>query len=373
MRRGLPFHAIVREVRGRMVRGGLACALCWSTPTWAETPVATESLFLEFHAPVGCPERNVFVEQVGVLTQAAEFDAIGTEPNVRRLSIRIRKEREQFAGELDLTEGAARARRSFEADTCEEVVEALALATALALDPDALSGGPPPSDPPPSDPAPSEKKTQEPSAKPPEEAKPKDRPLYVDEESREWAFVLGVSGDLGFPQARIPAQDSSLRRVGYVRPGALLYAEIETRALGFRSSLDAGLGYATSTIDEVDLKWLPRARVGACPVWWVPADWLRVAPCARMSFGRLVANPSSSISQGQAATRSAAPVTHLLSRTQFLFGNFRVSVEVGAAFPLGENPYLLAAPEQDAPDETLLILTRHVHADLGIGFGWQLF
>jgi hypothetical protein len=92
-----------------------------------------------------------------------------------------------------------------------------------------------------------------------------------------------------------------------------------------------------------------------------------------MFFGRLIATPPSEVIRGQKATRSAAPVGNLLGRAQFLFGNLRVSVEVGAAFPLAENPYLLAGPVGDGEDETLLTLTRHAHVDLGIGVGWQLF
>ena len=101
-----------------------------------------ESLTLEYQAAVGCPDRARFIERVHTFTTKAEVaDDDGT-PR-RKFGIRVTRAAGAVTGELAIDDRGARTTRSVSGATCDEVVSALALATALAVDPDALSGEPP--------------------------------------------------------------------------------------------------------------------------------------------------------------------------------------------------------------------------------------
>jgi hypothetical protein len=84
---------------------------------------------LVYRAPEGCPERAQFERQLRArMPQRAALSA--------RIEVRIAREASKSVGELALARaGSDPAVRRIEAPRCEEVVEALALAAALLLDP----------------------------------------------------------------------------------------------------------------------------------------------------------------------------------------------------------------------------------------------
>lgn len=340
-------------------------------------PEPTEALVLHFEAPTDCPSRDVFVRNVRALTHAATFDASPDDERARVLSIVVGSDADGHRGTLSLVEGETRATREFEAATCAEVVEALALATALALDPDALSGAAEKSDPSPDDPPPEEVTLEE-------DPDRKDGKWDGDAGTRdahrqedEWAGVLGLRGAVAFPFARVRASvdDEAVNLERFVRPSGSIYLELEGNLIGAWTSVDAEVGYAQATVGEVALRWEPMMKVGICPLWWQARGWLRLAPCTRVMGGRLFGRPTTDDYNlpGETRRASAQPIAatiYFLARAQALLGNLRVSVEVGAVAPVAENPRVVLGP--DGP-ETLMTLTRHVAPEVGLGLGWQLF
>jgi hypothetical protein len=108
-----------------------------------------ESVGVEYHAPVTCPDERAFVAQVSARTArfrralggAARTFVVTLAPAVGA----------GVHGRLDAVDaGGARTSRELDGDTCEQVIRALALVTALAIDPNAslapvpLSTAPPP-------------------------------------------------------------------------------------------------------------------------------------------------------------------------------------------------------------------------------------
>jgi hypothetical protein len=96
----------------------------------------TTPVRLRYTAPAECPDRGGFFEQVRARTKLARL-ARASEP-ATTLIVRIKHVPGGSAGTLEVSAPAARtARREVKAASCEQVVVALALMTALAIDPDA--------------------------------------------------------------------------------------------------------------------------------------------------------------------------------------------------------------------------------------------
>lgn len=334
----------------------------------SEAAPSSEALVLDYQAPSQCPGREAFEAQVGALTRAATFDASVQDPSARVLVIRVAPGPAQVTGELRLSDGDTEATRRFEAATCEEVVEALALATALALDPEALGGEPSTPDEPSGNTTPVEPVVLEENAGSEEEVVKPPQPV------ERFHVNLGLRGQIGSYRARmrVSESDPTLQLESYVRAGGSAFVEFEVRPFGFWSSVDAEVGLAAGKVDVVALFWEPIARVGLCPGWWEVVGSFRLAPCARLSLGAVRASMTTD-DYGGARRQFRRETYSVFSslRGQFLLGNFRMSVEVGADTPIAENQYDLAVGATGR--ETLLRLTRHVAPHAVIGLGWEVF
>jgi hypothetical protein len=322
-----------------------------------------ESFVLDFSAPSTCPPQSVFEELAQSLTAEARFHATPTGEEVRLLTIKIEKRQSDYFGRLVLVEGAARAAREFDAQTCAEVVEALALATALAIDPEALgdgvdqggkkAGGPA------SEPAPA-------PATPAKGGAEGDAPSAARDEQKH-ALVLGIEGALSFPRV----EEASASGAAGLEPRALtklsvgLYAEYETQALGFASSVYAGVSYAGASATEVALKWVPDGHVGLCPVWWVPGAAARFAPCVGAHGGNLRADQEQTAYQFDGGMDA-------LARLQLVSSALRVTVSGGVSVPVRFISYYLYAADP-SEDEELLRLSPRVHPQVSVAVGGALF
>ncbi len=115
----------------------------------AEETAAEEPLRLTYDAPASCPTRADFMNQVRARTDRVAFVAT---PSARRLVVSVAGAANGFDGSLQIaTKGQSTSTRRFSDPNCAEVVSALALAAAVAVDPNAKTGALPVS----SDPAPS--------------------------------------------------------------------------------------------------------------------------------------------------------------------------------------------------------------------------
>lgn len=165
--------------------GSLYLAIfCGTIFSLAATPAFAQSddsnLGLSFTAPAGCQDRAAFVRRVQAYTAKAHFtdDASG-----RLFAVSIAAAGpEQLIGNLEIVSESERATRTVTGKTCPELLDALALMTALAIDPEALSTPQPKPTPKPDEPKPA------PKPKPlPKKAQP-----AVREDSTQWS--LGAEG-----------------------------------------------------------------------------------------------------------------------------------------------------------------------------------
>jgi hypothetical protein len=146
----------VTGFRARTASAALAAALLLSAvPARADT----EAILLDYDAGAGCPDRKQFVQRVHTFTTKAEIVSDNGAPR-RKFAVQVSRAGNVVRGELTIDDRGAKTTRDVSGATCDEVISALALATAIAVDPDALGGAPPdePSKPPPTEPPPTQPK-----------------------------------------------------------------------------------------------------------------------------------------------------------------------------------------------------------------------
>jgi hypothetical protein len=100
-----------------------------------------ESVRIDYTAPAGCPDSTAFLRSLRERT--TRFQEGAQDEPVRRFLVRVRAVASSFSGGLEIRSADGRtAVRTVDAAFCDEVVSALALITALAIDPNALTGSP---------------------------------------------------------------------------------------------------------------------------------------------------------------------------------------------------------------------------------------
>jgi hypothetical protein len=108
----------------------VAFALALLTPR--RSSAEPREVALTYEAPVSCPSRAELQARVEALTRLAVF-AEG--PGAQRFEIHVDRRGKGFGGALRTDAGT----RTVEAERCDDVVSALALVTAIAIDPRALT------------------------------------------------------------------------------------------------------------------------------------------------------------------------------------------------------------------------------------------
>ncbi len=111
-----------------------ALMLCFTALLLAPaTHADQEPVLLRYEALPGCPSRAEFVRQVDARTLRASW--VLDHPSARRFAVVIGGSPEAPSGALTIVSAEGSAKRVVQGDSCQEVVAALALITAVAIDP----------------------------------------------------------------------------------------------------------------------------------------------------------------------------------------------------------------------------------------------
>ncbi len=253
-------------------------ALLVSRGARADPPPA--ALRITYHAPDGCPSESAFSSQILARTHKARLATPG-ESRSRALDITITQRDGGFSGRLELADQRGRfSHRNVSGDTCKDVVAALALVTALTLDPMASTRPIPP--------APGAKS----AAPPPRAARPVPVPAPVRRPAPAplWRapapppprppWHVSVGGDVAVRGGAAPRAVLALPvfvEVGMPRGGPSLRASFES---SLQTTLQVGAAAAA-------FRWTAGTLEG-CPLSW-SALGFRVAPCLRVEAGVLEA------------------------------------------------------------------------------------
>jgi hypothetical protein len=99
-----------------------------------------ESVRIDYAAPPGCPDAAAFMRSLRERT--TRFHEARPDEDARTFLVRVRAVASSFAGRLQIRSPDGRTTiRDVDATICDEVTGALALITALTIDPDALVSG----------------------------------------------------------------------------------------------------------------------------------------------------------------------------------------------------------------------------------------
>src|SRR5512136_1399882 len=100
-----------------------------------------ESVRIDYAAPTGCPDATAFMHSLRERT--TRFREAAPDEQARGFLVRVKAVGSAFSGRLEIrSPDGPTAVRNVEAAVCDEVSSALALITALTIDPNALTDSP---------------------------------------------------------------------------------------------------------------------------------------------------------------------------------------------------------------------------------------
>lgn len=241
------------------------------TPAWAQHGVDAEATRFEFRAPAGCSSAEDFAARVGRRSRRIH---LVNDASVRRslvVEIQQASSASVLRGTVTVVEpdGATRTRR-LKAANCEEAVEALSLIATVTLDPDAMTGEPPPDEPPP--------KPEPPKPNPPSPPPKKPPPRFHRAPPNEpYRFSFGLAGALLLEMAPEPVPGATASAAFEINPGSIaspFWRLSVTHAQRRGVPAPGGTASFAFTLPTLD----------ACPVRLGPRAF-GVRPCAFVTLG----------------------------------------------------------------------------------------
>ena len=329
----------------------------------ASPSVLPEQVELRYAGAPGCPTRAAFVDEVAARIRRP-IEWVQAKPDFLIVVV-LEQNDARATGRLDVVHrGSQPTRREFTASACAEVGSALALVTALTLDPNArtealppptLPAPSPPTEPsapapappvpvPPSPPAPAPRAEIPPPVAPPAVAKP------------SYAAWLGPAAGVALGYAAEPL----------VTLGLSLGARTSSKG-PFSPSLQlTPLWGKTGTTGPAatggSFAWA-MARLEACPTQLALAPALELVPCAAAEAGRLSARGSAPQVEAVSADRSwfAGGVTLSLHLT---LGHLFARLGAQGLFPATRDDFVFLQPPKDVHRASAFVYG----ATLGLGF-----
>lgn len=334
--------------RGRAVRAGgrapliagaplLVAALLASEPARGD---GTEPIRIQVSAPEGCAGTDAFIAEVSARTARARLAGAGEVARSFTVTIVAAGKRARGTLVIEDPHGAG-GHREVSGESCAEVASALALVTALAIDPKASTAAkvvprppPPPPSPPPSLPPPTPPPPRIPQRPPPLTALPwwgpvggplPAFPMAPPGPRWRWSAVLRVGAASAIAPSVVPVLSGAIelaRLDGLLSPALrLAYVQADSGAQV------VGLGPQRARFA------LLAGRLEVCPVRAVIHGPISAAPCALFEAGALAADGLSPFSPSTRTRPWAAP--GLGARVQIdVLGDAMVEVDGGAVFPL---------------------------------------
>jgi hypothetical protein len=344
----------------------MAASLAILLAASAGSAAETEPIRVRFEAPAGCPGEAAFLDQVRARTARARVAAAGEK--ARTFAVRLTQEGRSIHGRLAIEESSAQTElREITAERCAEVVSALALVAALAVDPHASTAPPARLPTPPlptstgalpggSDPS-APASTGVLAAPPPRAQLPPNHPApyyhpsgWADLDVTPLPAIPWIPPEIP-PEWRLSAGVEIAAVGGFaptLAPGSALFLEAaltDRRAFAFAPTLrlaairaDSGLLGISPIVTRFQLQ-LARAEV--CPVRLVLVDSVTVAPCASFDVGALLAEAWASAESGTSQRLWAAPGFGGRFRWA-IGGEVELQVEASGSFPLVRDTFFVA-------------------------------
>jgi hypothetical protein len=297
---------------------------------------APEQVFLKYSGVPGCSDAATFRSEFRARTSRAVLREDG-DPGGRSFTITVAKEQGRIVGRVEQRRAdGSTSEREVSGQSCAEVISALALIAALAVDPQAASAHAPqdPDEAAPSlgkEPAPAPPPPPEPSVRANEESrKPEPDPRHVD--NARWRLAAGVQGGVVsgmFPKAAFAS--SIFVETGLWSP-SVLAPTIRLSAIGSISrSVPAERG-------EAHFQWAAAGLQG-CPLRFRLRDELHGYPCVFGEAGFL-AGEGTGVSEPDSRTRPWFGLGALIRLQWTPSEQFFVEAEGGIRVPLARDRFV---------------------------------
>lgn len=276
-----------------------------------------------YEAPEGtCPDRDAFVAEILARTRRPRLADDETSPAID-VRVVLEAEPERASGRLDLREPDGTSEtRAVTSRTCAEVARALALVTALLLDPDARTEPEPLPEPEPEPPPP-------PPVRPPPRPAPR-RPPPPPPPPPPSPWQASAGAEAGIHGGIGPA----------AAPVAGVFAEIE-RGARARLSFQAARTASDLPNDAAHTYEWVGATARVCPVHLALPGHLRVAPCGAFEIAAHRATTQRVKSPTTNLELWLAPAA-LASVEWTIRPDVAVELQGGALFPLRRTRFFLA-------------------------------
>ncbi len=284
---------------------------------------------VDYRAPPGCPDEAWFLAQLRARTQLFGY-APGDAP-VQTFRVRVSSTARGVKGTLTIVDPSGRTSvREVAAASCDDVVDAVALMAALAVDSNAVTSPIRPTQSPTRIPEPAP--TREPSGS------------ISSTASSRWRLSAGV--DIGFRTGLAP--DALWEAPLFVELARDVPASLGGPS--FRASFEhTATGAEVISPGAARFTWTA-GRLDACPVR-LGADKVGLSPCARLELGAL-SGTGTGIANGREETRFWS-ATGALGRVDWRLGEgLYVEAEGGAMISLTREHYFFPpnTPIYDVPD-----------------------
>ncbi len=312
--------------------GGLLTALALANLARADE----EPIDLSYRAYEGCPSERQFLEQV--VGRAAKTLVASERARGRKFVVTVAPQRKEAIGKLEIVAGETTASREVTGANCTEVVSALALFTALAIDPNASM------EPAPSSPAHDE--TGDAAAPPAPSASSSASPLLAKAPTSDEAIPeIRIDGTKRNRQLLAGAHALGLGAFdgGSATPsaawGGAVFAQWITA--GFGAYRLNGAYFVKSENDQATFR-LFTGRLDACPLDFSLRPSIVLEPCLAFELGRVEATAKRTATIASSTQRRWWVAGDVLGRLRYgLLPGVFAELEGGLSVPFTRHVFIL--------------------------------
>jgi hypothetical protein len=303
----------------------LAVASVWMLPGSARAE--TEAIRVEYRGAEGCPGSSEFLRQVFRRTSSARL--VPESESARTFVIVIEKGPSGLVGSLVIREtNGTTVARKVTGSSCQDVAGVLALATALAIDPNAALA--------PDDGADAPEPAQPPPAQPPPEPAP-GSPAAVPVSDEEGPFRYGMAlgpSLMGLVTPRVSVGGSLAVQAFRVDRAPLSSFGV---TVSFLKALDSQLGNATISHQFLFV------RPEACLLALGPLDQVALMPCVGAELGAVTAR-GSNLAVGESRTRFWATADWILRLRVVPSDAWFVELDASLLMPITRYSFVVRDP-----------------------------
>ena len=322
-------------------------------PGAQDAEIGTKPVEVEFDAPEGCSGAEAFFNTLRSRTDRVRR-ADGNEPRTT-LQVRLTRVHGQVVGELRMVDDRGGPdTRKVQGANCDDVVQALSLTAALALDPSALLFAPA------TTPALVSPATAAPAVVPAAGDRPATSATETDDTMRERRPVLPLEFSVG------PVGTTLL--AGSFSPGVTLGARKTLAGEGaVRPTLGVAIAYARNdvfaspSVAQVSLAGLAGT---VCPLRWT-ASILTIEPCALVLTGWLSAS-GRQVTHTSTVDRLWLSAGGAVRTSAFIGRGLSLELEAGVSAPLLKRRFFATVPSNVVAE------TPTVSPLVGIGLTYGL-